>query len=158
MTHTHHYTLTVTWTGNTGSGTSSYRSYSRDHLVSVMNKADIAASSDPAFRGDAGKHNPEEMLLAALSSCHMLWYLHLCAEAGVIVTAYTDHAEGVMEETADGGGQFTAVTLHPAVTVQDASMTERANALHHEANRLCYIARSCNFPVHHQPSCITEKI
>lgn len=150
---THHYTTLVEWTGNRGTGTSSYRDYERSHTIRVDDKAVIQGSSDPFFRGDRTKHNPEELLVASLSTCHMLWYLHLCADAGVVVVAYSDKAVGTMQESTDGGGRFTEVVLHPTVVVQDASMVERANSLHHKANSLCYIANSCNFPVRHQPVC-----
>ena len=149
----HHYKAIVTWTGNSGTGTSGYRAYSRNHIVSIDGKPDIPASSDPNFRGDKTRYNPEEMLVASISSCHMLWYLHLCAEAGVVVVGYVDEAVGTMEETAHGGGRFKEVVLYPIVTVSDQSMTEKANELHHEANRLCFIANSVNFPVLHQPAC-----
>jgi len=154
---THHYTTSVEWTGNTGTGTKSYTSYTRDHFIAAEGKPVIAASSDPAFRGDKMRYNPEELLVASLSSCHMLWYLHLCAEAGVIVTSYNDAATGIMEEDANGSGKFTSVTLNPAVQVADASMVERANTLHQKANALCFIANSCNFPVHHKPVCTVQK-
>lgn len=149
MKKTHHYKTAITWTGNKGSGTSRYDAYDRAHTVSIAGKPDLLCSSDTAFRGDGTRHNPEDMLLASLSSCHMLWYLHLCSDAGIIVTDYTDNAEGVMEETS-GGGRFTEVTLHPVVTVQDASMIEKANALHDQAHEKCFIANSCNFPVRHE--------
>lgn len=151
MSKLHHYNLQVQWTGNKGSGTSNYRQYDRSHTISIANKADILGSSDPNFRGDPTRHNPEEMFLASLSACHMLWYLHLCSEQGVVVTEYVDQATGIMQETEDGGGHFTEVTLHPVVTVTDAAMFERANALHHQANKLCFIANSCNFPILHSP-------
>lgn len=149
----HHYNLTIKWTGNTGTGTSGYRDFERSHSISTDHKPEISASSDPAFRGDKTKYNPEELLLASLSSCHMLWYLHLCAEAGIIVTGYVDNATGVMLETADGGGRFTEVTLNPVVTVTEISMIEKANELHKKANGLCFIANSVNFPVYHKPVC-----
>ena len=149
----HHYNLTVKWTGNTGTGTSNYRSFERSHTIIAGNKPAIFASSDPAFRGDKTKYNPEELFLASLSSCHMLWYLHLCAEAGVIVTDYVDNATGIMLETPDGGGHFTEVTLNPVVTVSEIAMTEKANELHTKANALCFIANSVNFPVYHKPVC-----
>jgi organic hydroperoxide reductase OsmC/OhrA len=150
----HNYNLTVQWTGNKGTGTSGYKDFERSHTILVDNKVAILGSSDPAFRGDQTKHNPEDLLLASISSCHMLWYLHLCAVAGVIVTDYVDNATGVMIETADGGGKFTAVTLHPIVTVTNAAMTDKANELHAKANQLCFIANSLNFPVHHQATCV----
>ncbi len=149
----HDYKLTVQWTGNTGTGTSGYKEFERSHAILVDNKVEIAGSSDPAFRGDKTKHNPEELLLASVSSCHMLWYLHLCAVAGVIVTAYVDHATAIMLETTNGGGRFTEITLSPIVTIADISMTEKANELHRKANELCFVANSLNFPVYHKPTC-----
>ena len=154
----HHYNITVEWTGNTGNGTRDYKSYTRDYSIQCEGKPEIKGSSDPAFLGDRTRYNPEDMLVASLSSCHMLWYRHLCAEAGVIVTDYKDYAEGVMEETANGSGRFTAVTLKPVVTVKDNSMIEKANALHKRANEMCFIANSCNFPVDHEPTSKTHDI
>lgn len=150
----HNYRLTIKWTGNNGTGTSAYTAFERSHSILVDNKVEIAGSSDPAFRGDKTKHNPEDLLLASVSSCHMLWYLHLCAVAGVIVTGYIDDATGIMLETSNGGGRFSEITLHPVVTVAAASMTEKANELHKKANELCFIANSLNFPVYHKPTCI----
>ncbi len=147
----HSYRTTVQWTGNKGIGTSGYRQYERSHTISVENKPDIPASSDPAFLGDTTRYNPEELLVASLSSCHMLWYLHLCSEAGVIVTDYTDNATGIMLEGSDGGGRFTDVTLRPRVIVKESSMVERAKNLHKNANDLCFIANSVNFKVGHIP-------
>ena len=152
----HHYALTLKWTGNTGEGTSHYKSYERSHTIMIDSKPEIPGSSDPAFRGDGTKHNPEELLVASLSACHMLWYLHLCSDAGVIVTDYIDHATGTIVETLNGGGRFTEVILNPVVTVSDYSMIEKANQLHKRANELCYIASSVNFPVHHKPHCKVE--
>jgi organic hydroperoxide reductase OsmC/OhrA len=147
----HHYKVDVQWTGNTGTGTLHYRTYERSHTISVDNKVDIPCSSDPAFRGDKTKHNPEDLLVASISSCHMLWYLHLCSDAGVVVIDYIDHAEGTMLEQADGRGHFTEVTLHPVVTVAESEMIEKALQLHKKANEMCYVANSLNFPVHHKP-------
>lgn len=151
MNKEHQYAISLAWTGNNGTGTSSYRDYERSYTVTAGGKPELPGSSDPAFRGDRTKYNPEELLLAALSGCHMLMYLHLCAVAGVIVVDYQDSASGSMAETADGGGHFTEVTLQPVVTVKESSMLDKASALHHEANRLCFIANSCNFPVRHSP-------
>lgn len=152
----HHYKSTINWVGNLGTGTSNYRAYSRNHYISIDGKSVIPASADPSFRGDAARYNPEELLISSLASCHMLWYLHLCSVNGVIVMEYRDEATGTMEETADGGGHFKQVTLHPIVTVTDAAMVNKANSLHHEANKLCFIANSCNFPIHHQPTFIVH--
>jgi len=153
MNKLHNYTLSLQWTGNIGSGTSAYRAYERSHEIHKEGKPHILLSSDPAFRGDKTRYNPEETLVASLSSCHMLWYLHVCSEAGVIVVDYEDNASGIMEETANGSGRFLEVTLHPMVTVSDASMIDKANALHHKANEFCFIANSVNFPVKHEADC-----
>lgn len=149
----HHYAMTTRWTGNTGKGTASYQAYERSHVIQADGKPEIPGSSDPAFRGDKTRYNPEEMLVASLSSCHMLWYLHLCSAAGIVVMDYVDNAIGTMVETADGGGYFSEVTLHPQVTITDAALIEKANELHHKANELCFIANSVKFPVHHEPGC-----
>ena len=148
----HLYTVGVRWTGNTGSGTSGYRSYKRDHEIHAAGKPPIPSSSDPAFRGDASRYNPEELLVASLSACHMLWFLHLCADTGVVVTDYQDQAEGTMAETDDGGGHFTQVTLRPAVRVAAGADKESASRLHEKAHQLCFIANSVNFPVLCEPS------
>ena len=148
----HLYALSITWTGNKGTGTSGYNSYDRSHLISADNKPGILASSDPAFRGDKNKYNPEELLVASLSSCHMLWFLHLCAANGVIVTDYIDNPTGVMTETENGGGKFKEVTLNPVVTVKDGNSLNQLNDLHQKANQLCFIANSVNFPVNHHPT------
>jgi organic hydroperoxide reductase OsmC/OhrA len=151
MARMHSYDVSVTWTGNRGTGTSGYRDYDRAHEVGANGPAPIAASSDAAFRGDPSRWNPELELTAALSQCHMLWFLHLCADAGITVTSYTDEARGIMAEDADGGGRFTEVILRPRVTVASAEMIEAAAALHAEANAKCFIAGSVNFPVRHEP-------
>lgn len=141
------------WTGNHGTGTSGYREYGRNHEISAQNKThDIAGSSDRAFRGDSARYNPEELLVAALSSCHMLAYLHLCVDAGIVVTAYEDAATGTMKLNPDGSGQFTEVVLSPVVTLADPSQADAANNLHHEAHEKCFIARSINFDVRCEPS------
>jgi organic hydroperoxide reductase OsmC/OhrA len=152
----HNYSLTINWTGNKGEGTSGYKSYERSHEIMIDGKEKIKGSSDPAFLGDKTKHNPEDLLLASISSCHMLWYLHLCSDAGIVVTNYVDNAKGKMEETLDGGGKFTSVTLYPTITLKNISQQENANALHSKANELCFIANSLNFKVQHQATFITE--
>ena len=152
----HAYTVTVTWTGNTGSGTSSYRAYDRAHEIGALGKASIPGSSDPAFRGDATRYNPEEMLVGSLSACHMLWYLHLASEAGIAVTAYQDIAEGVMVEDARGGGRFTEVVLQPEITVPPGTDLVQAAALHTVAHARCFIANSVNFPVRCEPVFLTS--
>jgi organic hydroperoxide reductase OsmC/OhrA len=147
----HSYTVTITWTGNTGQGTAGYRGYERTHEVVVHGKPGIPASADPAFRGDKTRYNPEEMLVASLSSCHMLWYLHLCSVEGIVIEAYQDVAEGVMVEDEDGGGRFTEVVLQPEITLAAGADLGRARALHRDAREKCFIANSVNFPVRHEP-------
>ena len=147
----HHYETTVRWTGNMGTGTSAYRAYSRNHEIRGPGKPPIPGASDPAFGGDASHYNPEELLVASLSACHMLWYLHLCAVNEVVVLDYEDRADGTMEETAEGGGRFLEVTLRPQITVTAQSDLETAKRLHHDAHEKCFIANSVNFPVGCEP-------
>lgn len=146
----HHYALTATWTGNRGEGTTGYRDYDRAVTLEVEGKPDLLASADKPFRGDRTRWNPEDLLLAALSECHLLSYLHACVTAGVVVTSYRDEATGIMREDGRGGGAFAEVTLNPVVTVADASMIEAAERAHTQANEWCFIANSVNFPVHHR--------
>lgn len=149
----HQYQVAVRWTGDRGSGTSHYRHYGRDHLITSAGRPEIPGSADPAFRGDTDRWNPEQFLLTSLSQCHLLWYLHLAAQAGIVVVEYSDDALGVMfEDAVGGGGQFASVTLRPSVVVTKAWMIDRAVKLHGEVGVKCFIARSVNFPVHHQPT------
>ncbi|WP_118972656.1 OsmC family protein [Taibaiella koreensis] len=151
MSQLHHYKTTIEWTGNKGTGTSGYTAYERSHSIRVDGKADIAASSDKAFRGDAARHNPEDLFLASLASCHMLWYLHLCADAGVIVESYTDEARGTMETQSGGSGRFTEVVLSPRITISHSDMLDQAYRLHHKAHEMCFLANSVNFEILIQP-------
>ncbi len=143
----HHYVTTVTWTGNPGNGTSKRGNHSRNHDIAVEGKPVIPGSSDPAFRGDPARHNPEDLLVASLSACHMLWYLSLCGKAGIAVMEYVDRAEGVMTESADGGGRFTSVVLRPEIVLAPGSDQALADRLHHEAHEKCFISQSVNVPV-----------
>lgn len=147
----HHYRVHLLWQGNTGSGTSSYRSYSRKNLLSTDGKHDIEGSADRTFHGDADRWNPEELLVAALAQCHMLSYLHVAAANGVVVKAYEDDPVGAMQQSPDGGGCFTGVTLRPVVTITDPAQVVLAGSLHEEAAQKCFIAASVNFPVQHEP-------
>lgn len=147
----HRYAVTTTWSGDRGTGTSGYRAYDREHEISHGEKPAIAGSSDPSFLGDATRWNPEELLVSSTSACHMLWYLHLCSAAGVVVTEYVDQAEGMMAEDADGGGRFTRIVLHPEVTLADGSDPDLARKLHEQAHAKCYIANSVNFPIDCEP-------
>lgn len=153
----HHYPVQVVWTGNHGSGTKTYQGYGREHEVRVTGKPVIAGSSDAAFRGDGGKHNPEDMLVAALSSCHMLWYLHLAAVAGVVVTDYVDDAVGTLVERGNDG-RFTEVVLQPRVTITVDSDAEAAKRAHEDAHHACFIANSVNFPVRCEPRIVIESV
>ena len=147
----HAYIVTVTWTGNTGAGTRDHRSYKRTHEISAHGKPVLPGSSDPAFRGDPARYNPEDLLVASLSACHMLWYLHLCSVSGVVVEAYEDIAEGHMVEQPGGEGAFEEVVLQPEITLAPGTDVDRARALHAEAHAKCFIANSVNFPVRHEP-------
>jgi len=148
---THSYPIRMRWTGNTGQGTRDYRAYERAHEYSVAGKPVVPGSSDPNFRGDRTRYNPEELLVMSLSSCHMLWYLHLCAERKIVVVDYVDDAEGTMVEDAERGGFFTAVVLRPAITLAAGSDAALAESLHERAHHLCFIANSVNFPVRCEP-------
>jgi organic hydroperoxide reductase OsmC/OhrA len=150
VNHQHHYRVDVEWTGNLGSGTDGYRNYSRDHVIRIKGKPTLAGSSDPSFRGDAARHNPEDMLVTALSTCHMLSYLHMATVAGVVVTNYVDAAEGSMAMDGDGG-RFVEVVLRPTVTISAASDPAKAEAAHEAAHHACFIANSVNFPVRCEP-------
>jgi organic hydroperoxide reductase OsmC/OhrA len=147
----HTYRLQVVWSGNLGQGTSGYKVYERAHEITGAGKPVILGSSDPAFRGDSARYNPEEFLVGSLSACHMLSYLHLCAEAGVVVVGYQDHPVGVMVEIASGSGRFKAVTLKPVVRLAPGSDAAKASALHERAHAMCFIANSVNFPVGCEP-------
>ena len=148
----HSYSLKLDWQGNKGTGTSSYRAYGRDYSISMDGKPDLLGTSDPAFLGDPAKHNPEDMFLASVASCHMLWYLHLASTAGIVVTAYEDNAEAEMTMNKDGSGQFSSVTLKPTVTITDASKAELAEKIHGDVGAMCFIARSINVPIYHEAS------
>lgn len=146
-TKTHAYEVEVSWTGNLGSGTTSYRAYSRDHVVAFAGKPPLPGSADPAFRGDPARYNPEELLVGSLSACQMLWYLHLCAEAGIVVIDYRDRATGRMEEKRGDAGRFVEVTLTPVVSIAEGGDPALAERLHAAAHEKCFIANSVNFPV-----------
>lgn len=151
MSSEHNYNVTIKWTGYSGSGTSDYKSYERSHEIFIDQKPVLYGSSDPAFRGDKNRHNPEDLLVSSLASCHMLWYLHLCAINKIIVVDYVDHALGVMSENSEGLGSFTEVVLQPVVTITADNMVSLAAELHIQANKMCFIANSVNFPVKHKP-------
>lgn len=147
----HAYAVGLHWTGNRGKGTTSYRAYDRNYQISIPGKADLLCSSDPTFRGDPSRSNPEEQLVAALAGCHMLWYLHLCAVNNVIVLDYQDEPIGTMAET-PAGGRFTRVLLRPRAVLTAESDLTLAERLHGEAHHACFIANSVNFPVDCEPT------
>lgn len=148
----HHFQTTTMWTGNLGTGTSGYRNYSRNHEVTGPSKASaISGSSQPVFRGDPSRYNPEELLLAALANCHMLWVLHLCADAGITITEYSDSAEAEMQEHPDGSGEIISAVLHPTMTITDPDRIADAIAIHDRAHSVCCLSRSVKFPVSHRP-------
>jgi organic hydroperoxide reductase OsmC/OhrA len=150
----HHYAVRVAWTGNRGTGTNGYREYGREHLITAAGKEPISGSADRSFHGNADRWNPEELLLTALTECHLLSYLHVAVRHGVTVVAYTDDAVGAMVQTPDGGGHYTSATLRPRVTITDPAQVELAQSLHAEAARLCFIGASVNFPVAHEPETV----
>jgi len=147
----HQYRVSLEWTGNRGTGTDTYRSYGRDHIVRAQGLPDLPGTADPTFHGDRDRWNPEQLLLAALSQCHMLSYLHIAVNHGVRATAYTDSAQGTLRLNADNSGEFTQAVLRPDIQLADESQRELANSLHEQANKVCFIARSVNFPVLHEP-------
>jgi len=154
----HTYAIKTSWTGNLGSGTKNYKAYSRNHNISELTKShDILCSSDPSFLGDRTRYNPEELLVASIASCHMLWYLHLCTSNNIVVLTYEDNAEGTLIETRNGSGKFESVTLFPQVTIANADKVTLASKLHEEAHHLCFIANSCNFEISHQPKITLKK-
>ena len=149
----HTYAVRLDWTGNNGDGTRTYKSYGRDHTIACVGKPEILASSDPSFRGDPSRYNPEELFIASLSSCHMLWYLHLCAVNHICIEEYQDNASGVMNENPDGSGAFVRVVLKPKVKLSTGGRN-KAIALHYDAHRFCFIANSVNFPVDVEPEIV----
>lgn len=156
MSTIHHYAINIEWTGNKGEDTASYSAYDRNFILRGNGKPSIECSTDPAFRGDSSKYNPEDMLLAALSSCHMLWYLHLCADEGIQVVSYSDDPTGEMADSVGlEGGRFLQVTLNPKIVIRQKDKIDKALQLHDIAKAKCFIANSCNFPIGHLPTILT---
>ena len=129
----HDYKARLVWEGNLGDGTTSYTGYGRKYRLKIDGKPDIIGSADPIFRGDANVYNPEDLFVAALSSCHLLSYLALCARSKINVIAYEDDAMGTLLLRPDGGGKFESVTLRPSVTIAAGSDEKRALELHETA-------------------------
>ena len=151
MSTAHDFEAIIRWTGNRGAGTRSYRGYERTWRIETAGKVPVECSNDPRLGGDPARHNPEDLLVASLSSCHMLWYLHLASNAGIAVQSYRDQPVGHGESTPDGAGRFVAATLRPIIEVPRGTDLQRAEAIHHDIHRVCFIARSVNFPVHVEP-------
>ncbi|RZU61290.1 OsmC family protein [Zhihengliuella halotolerans] len=147
----HGYRVDLEWTGARGAGTTGYRAYGRDHTVRADGLPDLPGTADPTFHGDRDRWNPEQLLLAALAQCHMLSYLHIAVKHDVVVTGYTDQAEGTLRLNRDGSGEFTSALLRPRIELADESQRELADSLHRQANAVCFIARSVNFDVRHAP-------
>jgi organic hydroperoxide reductase OsmC/OhrA len=147
----HRYDIKLKWTGNLGAGTKKYEGYSRDYIVSSEEKPDIKGSSESSFRGDDTRYNPEELLLSSISSCHMLWYLHLCSNHDIVVTSYHDHPVATMIEKDDGSGAFEQVVLRPEIVISEGSNKAMAKTLHNVAHKMCFIANSCNFEILQEP-------
>ena len=142
MERDHFYKVDVKWTGNKGSGTSNYSAYDRDFVISAEGKQDIVCSSDPAFMGKKELYNPEELLVSSVSSCHMLWFLHLCANHGIVVESYQDQPVGIMSEDSDGGGRFTRIELNPLITVKEMVEESTMDRLQNQAHEFCFVAAS----------------
>lgn len=157
MSKQHAYEARIVWTGDRGQGTSEYRGYDRTWEVRTPGKPVIACSNDPLLGGDPAKPNPEDMLLAALSACHMLWYLHLACNAGIVITGYEDSPVGTGETTAQGAGRFLRATLRPTIRVRRGTDLAKADRLHHEVHHYCFIARSVNFPVSYEAKYVEEQ-
>lgn len=143
----HEYASRIIWTGNTGEGNRTYRGYMRTWDLSAPGKPTVACSNDPLLGGDASKYNPEDMLLSALSACHMLWYLHLASDAGVVVHGYQDDPVGIGETSPDGAGRFIRAVLRPTIELEEGCDTARADRIHDEIHKFCFIARSVSFPI-----------
>jgi len=153
---THDYKARLIWDGNLGTGTTSYTGYGRKYRLQIDGKPELTGSADPMFRGDANTYNPEDLFVAALSGCHLLSYLALCARTKINVIAYEDHAVGVLKLTPNGGGIFESVTLRPIVTIAKGSDEKRALELHEQAQDLCFIAASVRIPLLHEPQIRVE--
>jgi organic hydroperoxide reductase OsmC/OhrA len=147
----HSYHTNLTWTGHTEK-VPSFKRHNRSYVLEIEGKPPVLGSSDPEFRGDRSRWNPEDLLVAALSSCHHLFFMYLCGQAGIEVLGYEDRAEGTMEENPDGSGQFSAVTLRPKVRLAPGSDVKVAELIHHASHEKCFIARSVNFPVRNEPT------
>ena len=158
MSKLHQYQSEIVWTGNLGTGTSSYKDYERSYTISSPQKPVILGSSDPMFRGEASKYNPEDLLLSSLSACHMLWYLHFCSDKKIIVEEYKDNATATMQLDPNGSGKFIEATLHPVIKIKSAANIQLAHDLHEQAHKFCFIANSLNFDVSIKPTITSSEV
>jgi organic hydroperoxide reductase OsmC/OhrA len=163
MAHPHHYVATLTWSGAALGPARDYHGYSREYSVEIPGKPPMRGSADAAFRGDPTLYNPEDLLLVALSACHMLSYLALGARLGVAVLSYRDRATGTMGIQRQPGQKiarlrFIEVVLHPEVTIGADGDANHALALHEQAHAECFIANSVNFPVRHEPTTLRSGV
>ena len=150
MAKQHDYTARIEWTGNRGDGTRSYRGYDRTWDIATPGKPTIHCSNDPLLGGDPALPNPEDLLLASLSACHMLWYLHLASAADIVVLSYQDNPVGMGETSPNGAGRFLGATLKPQIVIEEGGDLAEAEAIHHRIHQYCFIARSVNFPVRYE--------
>ncbi|HEX4044742.1 MAG TPA: OsmC family protein [Gammaproteobacteria bacterium] len=156
MQKSHPYQVVVSWSGARHGTTTSYTAYSREFTISNKGKQDILGSADKMFRGDPNLYNPEDLFISTIASCHLLWYLHLCAEKSIHIMSYIDEASGHLKINADGSGQFNEITLHPQVIIANKQHIELATQLHEQAHKKCFIANSVNFPVACKPHVTAE--
>lgn len=150
MKQEHTYTTRIVWTGDRGEGTTHYHSYDRTWNIAIPGKPVIECSNDPLLGGDPSRPNPEDLLISALSACHMLWYLHLASQAEMIVRGYTDQPVAIGETEPDGAGRFLKATLRPHIIVAPGTNLKTADELHPQIHQFCYIARSVCFPIEYQ--------
>jgi organic hydroperoxide reductase OsmC/OhrA len=152
MASEHEFSCQTEWTGNRGEGTSGLRKFDRTWSISTPGRAVVEGSADPQFGGKADRPNPEDLLMASLSACHMLWYLHLATVAGIVVQSYVDKPVGYGEVEKSGVGRFLRATLRPHIVLAAGTDQAKADAIHHEIHKYCFIARSVNFPIDYAPS------
>lgn len=155
MASNHIFKATLNWKPKEGENTQNPRNYTRDHEVKITDKKLLQLSAAKSFRGDTNLLNPEDLLLSAITSCHMMSYLYVCSQNQVEILSYSDNSEGILEVVGDGGS-FERVDLNPVVTIKNPKDIELAKELHTKANELCFIANSCNFPIHHKAKILVE--
>lgn len=151
MSNRHTFEAHLSWTKPDEASSNRKRIYGKTHLMQINGKQDLTISAAKAFKGDPALHNPEDQLLSSIMSCHMMSFLYVCSQHNMEVFSYKDKATAILETYEDGSGKIVSVSLFPQVIIADHNQIELANALHVKANKLCFIANSCNFPVQHEP-------